>query len=379
MTKSNTISIALLSLLPTLASLQATSLSETYNIYAGKSAASEAAQHLALAADEEVNIARKGYLPRMSMQVMQLAVGQDIEQQGAGVFADGYDDYDNTRYQFELDQPIIDLTLRHKVEAAEASKQVVEATARKQEADQVEYFVNTILNAARFQNLQRSMDRVIERLEKESIAVNRNYNEQLATVEDLENVRAAFSAMQQEKRAFEQQVRLSLFELGLDPAIAENLMLQSNTDINIESFAEAIPVPEVGALQAEIDAYTSRIKAARLKDAPRLSLYGLYEFDDAGGSQFGSERQLNGYEVGLAVRWDVFDRGINRAEARRLEHLKRAREAEIRAIPSIQQRQVDYAEQRVDVTLKILDTLEDQIVSQSSILDATERAYKEGG
>lgn len=362
-----------------LSSLQAGLLSETYQNFTENNLNSKAVDYLSLAAEEEVNIARKEYYPRLSMQAMQLAVGQDIRQSGTAVFQEGYDDFGNTRFQFQLDQPIVDLTLKYKVASAEASKEVVAETKRLRESEQTQYFVFTILNAARFATLENAMGRVIDRMERESRAVTKNFHEKLATVEDLENVRTAFSAMQQERRAFQQQLELSLFELGLDASLAQSLILDADSALDLETSGNKAFAPQVSVLQAEIDVFDSRIKATRLKDAPRLSLYGLYEFDDAGGSQFGGERTLNGYEVGVALRWDLFDRGINRAEARRLSHLKMAKQSEIQALPSQQERKIEFSKQKAAIARKSLDSLEEQIASHQTILKATERAYEEGG
>jgi outer membrane protein TolC len=185
--------------------------------------------------------------------------------------------------------------------------------------------------------------------------------------------------MRQEKRAFNQQVKLRFFELGLDEALAGKLILKPNIELTAGDREELMGSPRLSALQAQIDVFDSQIKAARLKDAPRLSLYGLYGYDEAGGSQFGEKRTLNGYEVGLAVSWNFFDRGINRAEARRISYLKKAKEAEMRAAPSLQQRAVEFARQKVADAKQSLNTQNDQVAYQNNILKSTERSYREGG
>lgn len=329
-------------------------------------------------ADEEVNITRKEYFPQLSLEAKQLYIGQNIDQTDS-IFQQGTDEYENTRMKAEINQPLLDLTLKHKLNAADASKRVVVDTGRVKREAEVEFFITNMLSAARYANLELSLERVMARLEDELIKVNENFDAKLATLEDLETVRAAAAAMRQEKRSFGQQVKVRFFELGIDPLSPNDLLLSDGLDLPLDDFAGTDTNVHIDALEAEVDYFESQIKAAKYKDAPSLGLYGLYIYDNAVGSLFGGERSLQVYEVGVSLRWNFFDRGINRAEIRRLTYLKQAKEQEIQALPDLREREINFAAQRVEVAQETMGTYASQVGYQRNIMEASEQSYEEGG
>lgn len=371
-------SFSLVSALP----LSAGAFKDAYAKYKSTDPDLRSRAFLLKAAGQDVITQKRGYYPKLMFEAKQVAVWQDIDQDNVGgVFQSGSDSYGSSRIKLELDQPLIDLTLKHKVGEAKAVERYHEGMLQVTEEQLTERFVLVFLEAVRFGHLEDSIDRVIARLEKELASASESFEERMATVEDVENIKLALVAMRQEKLLMREQQRRSLAQLALGPDTIANLKLsdQSNLQLPRPVGSQGVYFPRGTTAQAEIDALDSRIRATQGVDAPRLGLYGLVQHDDAGGSQFGTERTLNGYEVGLVLRWNFFDSGVNQSEAQRLAYLKQAKEAELEALKAFNDRKFDFAEQSVKLSQSNLRSLDNLVRHQSSILKAVELAYEEGG
>jgi outer membrane protein TolC len=203
----------------------------------------------------------------------------------------------------------------------------------------------------------------------------------MATVEDLENTKSALVAMRREKLLFQQEHDRSLAELGLDSSATANLVITSSNQLTLPTPVgyPQLPNHEADVLQAEIDAFESLAAATRSEDMPRLSLYGLLQHDDAGGSEFGGARTLNGYEAGLVLRWDIWDGGANRSKAKKIEFLKMAKEAELKTQRLRASRGTGLAANSLKLSKANLQSLDELVEHQASILKVIETSYKEGG
>ncbi len=343
----------------------------------------ESAEFSLKAAEQRISTEKKNYLPRISANAKELWVDQDIKQRNTSVFQDGRDGYGNTRAKVELDQPLIDLTIKPKVEAAKSLYESRQHLLEIRKSEQTQRLLDTYIEASQYYGLLASHERVIKRLESELTKVSKSFEEKLATVEDLENVKAALSAMRQEKRIHEEKLKFKLLDLGVSPENIDQDWVTLAKDANLNNYAPAEASEGnshlLQAVQAEVTAYTHQISALKRKELPRLSLYGLYQHDDADGSQFGGERRLTGYEVGVSLDWNIFDRGISRSEAKELYYLKRAKEADLRILAAEEKREEQIAELSTKLAQSNLDNLKELIKHQDAIREAAERAYESGG
>ena len=319
-------------------------------------------------------------MPVVIAEARQLAVGQSISQDESSVFQSGSDNYGNQRAKIEIDQPLIDLTVKHKVAEAEAKRRLHKSIFDSKENEATRQFVTTFSNAVRFAHLVNSFDRVIARLDRELVNASKNFELQMATVEDIENIKSALVAMRQEKLLYEQQHDRSLAELGLSRSATSNIRIASSQKLRLTSPKDIVLLadPEVSMLQAEIDVLASKAAATRSADLPRLSLYGLAQYDDAGGSEFGSGRTLNGYEAGIVLRWNIWDGGVNRSEAKKIEYLKLAKQAELNAQLSRATRDTDLADQGLQLSQSNLQSLDKLVEHHANILEAVEASYEAG-
>ena len=366
---------------PTSSAGAAGPFTQAYQKYMDSNPDLEGQKYLVQAAFQEVITQKKGYMPQLVLEGKALAVGQDIKQKGSGVFEDGSADYGSLRAKLELDQPLIDLTLKHKVAEAKAITRIQQGLLRSQESELTEFFVVSFLEALKIAQLESSVDRVIARLESELSKISRSLEENMATVEDVENVKTALVAMRQEKRLMQDQRQRLLLALGLESDDTVGLSTGRENVIKLPVLLASLKTGDSKAdvLQAEINAIGSRIKATGKGDLPRLSLYGLLEHDDADGSQFGSDRTLNSYEVGVRVKWNVFDRGVNRSESKKLDYLKKAKEAKLAARLTQLKRESLLSRKSMEFSKLNLDSLNELVKHQASILKATEISYREGG
>ncbi len=365
----------------TVATTSAGPLTNAYEQFKNNHPGLQAQDYILKAAEQDVITEKRGYMPTVFVEAKQLAVGQDINQSGPGVYQEGSDNYGNQRAKLEIDQPLIDLSVKHKVAEAEAKRRLQSGMLQTKEGEVTQHFVQTFTNAMRFAQLVASLDRVVTRLDRELANISKSFEKQMATVEDVENIKSALVAMRQEKLLFEQEHDRCLAELGLTREATAGLSVPDSKHLKLPVPVGTVPMhsPEANVLQAEIDAYQSKIAATHGEDMPRLSLYGLVQRDDAGGSEFGGPRTLNGYEAGLVLRWNVWDGGMNRSEAKKLEFLRLAKEAELKAQRARASRDNDLASHGLKLSQSNLESLDKLVEHQATILKAIETSYKEGG
>ncbi len=363
--------------------LHAGPLMELHKALVTDAPAIEAAQYLSQAAEQQVVTEQRNYLPKVSVNAKELWVSQDVSRDETGIFAEGSDEYKNTRAKLEIDQPLIDLSIKPRVDSARALHEHQEHMLSLAEARQTREIIEHYIDATRCYALQESYTRVITRLESELEKVTKSFDAKLATVSDVEHVKLALSSMQHEQRVNQEELEFKLLELNLDASALDTGWGRLAQDASLDGYEEGRSATgknlEVSALQSEVQAFEKNIKAKQREDLPRLSLYGLYEHDDADGSVFGGGRTFSGYEVGLSLNWELFDRGINRSEARRLGYLKRAKEAEMRAIAARVSRDQKISEHSLNLARENMINIGKLVEHQDAIRQAAERAHEVGG
>ena len=363
--------------------LNAGQLTELHQTLVTDAPTVEAAQYISKAAEQQVVTEKRNYLPKLSVDAKELQVHQRVSRDDTGIFTEGSDTYENTRAKIELDQPLIDLSLKPKVESARALQAHQEDMLALAKERQTRRVLEHYIDASRYFALQASYTRVVDRLEAELTKVSKSFDAKLATVSDVEHVKLALSAMQHEQRVNREQLEFKLLDLNLNADALDNGWVQLAEDAQLDDFTEGRTPREnsleVSALQAETQAFGQRIKSTKREDLPRLSLYGLYQYDNSDGSVFGGGRTFSGYEVGLSLTWDLFDRGINRSEARRLGYLKRAKEAEMRAIQGRTNRDRQIAEHSLMLAQKNVSNIGQLVEHHNAIRKAAEKSHEVGG
>lgn len=85
---------------------------------------------LSQAAKQNVTTKKRNYLPRLSFDARELWVDQDITVNDSLGSRGARSDYENTRLNLELDQPLYDPTIKAKIEVARAKGRQVESQAQ---------------------------------------------------------------------------------------------------------------------------------------------------------------------------------------------------------------------------------------------------------
>lgn len=377
----------LLHLLPVASALAASlasagTLQDIYTESTANATAPGAADWSLKAAEQNVQTQRMRHLPKVSVIARELWVYQDISQSGNPVFQNGHDSYDSTRVNVVLDQPIYDPTIAPLVEASKARKRQAEIVSRDARETRTRQLVEAFVDTARFQALAASCDRVIARLEKELDSVSKSHDAKIATVTDVQNVRLALAAMKRERNTFNERLAYSLAQLGDSAERLKSPGVRLAPDADPASISANAPAagrnPAVELMTAEASEIGHQASAAKRRSLPVLSLYSQYGLDNAGGSEFGGSREISGCEVGLAVKWDIFDRGMNYSEARELNYRKRAKEAELHALAAASGRTDRRGHQLVEQTAAAEADLADLVKQHDILRDASARAYDAG-
>ncbi|MDF3059289.1 MAG: hypothetical protein K0R17_3504, partial [Rariglobus sp.] len=314
---------------------------------------------------------------------------QDIKEEGTTIFQDGNANYDTTRFNIELDQPLYDPTINPQIDAAKARRRQALSRGHYTSEVRTRQVVEGFLRAVRFNGMVQSTDRVIARLEKESAKVTQSHDVKIATVSDVQNIRLALVAARRERNNYLQQLHRELASLSvsadvlkdgwikLDPA-AGPWVIASTTQEATPATVTAGGTPETEGLQAEIDEVAHQATVSRRRSWPVLSLYTQYALDNAGGSVFGGSRELQNYEVGVAVKWDIFDRGINRSEAKEFTFRQRAKEAELKALQGDLQKAEVHSRQYLDQATASVGELAELVKQYEALKDTSVRSYEAG-
>lgn len=339
-----------------------------------------AARFKELAARQRIATARRGTRPKVSLHVRELWVDQTVEHDQIAVLREGNEGFANDRVNVNFDQPLFDATIRPRVRAAELAHTKQELMTRTASGRLVQRLIESYVDAAHQASHSRSLDRVVAHLEDELQAVEKRFKAKLATVVDVETVKLNLAAAQGERNVWLQNLDYQLLSLGVEPGTLVLKDLPASADISsLGKFEETrAENPEVAILAAEAEILEQeRVGTLRLA-RPRLSLHGLYELDDADDSVFGGARQISAVEVGVAVRWDLFDRGESRSKAKEYEYEILAKKAERDAAAERTRRIARQSEQSLARIGQRVEHAQRLMEHQATILASVRRGHDAG-
>jgi outer membrane protein TolC len=344
---------------------------------------SEVASLNSQAAAQNVLTQRYRHLPRVSLTARELWVYQDIQQSSNPTFANGNESFGNTRLNVVLDQPIYDPTISPLVDAARARQRQADALGRDADSSRTRRALQDFIETARLHAIIASCNLSVARLDKELADSARSLEARVATVTDVQNIRLALSAVRRERNNYEQRLANHLANLGTRADALKSISVSLTPAADTTTFdstgsASSDRSVAVDVLTAQAAELGHQSTAASRRSLPVLGLYTQYGYDDAGGSEFGGAREVSTFEIGLAVRWDIFDRNMNRSEARELSLRRRAKEAELRAASAIATQTSGYDARLVEQSVTSTADLADLVKQHEVLRDATARAYDAG-
>lgn len=335
-----------------------------------------------MAAEMDLEMQRRRYLPKIDARASELWISQSIRQSGNVAFPSGSEQYRGRRMGIDLDQPIYDPTIRPQIEAARARIRQARSLGRANTEQQTRALVEEFIRASRHHTLIESTQRVITRLETELAGVTRSQEARVATVSDVQNIRLALSATKLERSKHKQSFMRAVAGLGAEEPASQG-WAAFRSDASPLALADAAlghssESAEVDLLYATADEQKYKAQASRRRSLPVLSLSGYYGTDSADKSLFGGPRDFRFFEGGLTVRWAIFDRGMNLSEARQLTYRQRAAEAAALTLSGELRRDRSEERRLLDESATAVAELA-EIVNQHAILkDASSRAYAAG-
>lgn len=335
------------------------------------------------AAEQNIITQKRGYLPKLSVSAREAWAYQNIRESGNPIFPAGKGDFERTRASVELDQPLFDPTVKPSIEASKARLRQVQSRGALNTEFQTREIVQEYLRLARFQELVGSVDRVIARLESEAASIAKSNDAKIATIGDVQGIKLSLAAMKRERNNFSQYLNRSLAILGVGPEVLKSAAL--NSDSLKGSSAPQTPgavandqKAEIVALRAEMDEYASQASVEKRRSLPTLSLYGQYGLYQDGGSIFGGALDQDLYEVGIVLKWDLFDRGINRSKAKEYEYLRLAKEAQLKARQQESERESKVAKDILAQSRRSVTELADLVEQNKVLMVSAARAYEAG-
>ncbi|MCF3651503.1 TolC family protein [Synoicihabitans lomoniglobus] len=366
-----------------LASLRAGTLMDIYEAAIVADLNVEVAEYELRAAEQQIQTQRQQYFPRLFVIGRESFVEQDISATDTTIYREGITRFSNTLLNVEVSQPLYDPTIAPEVEAARARYRRQHNFNREMRELRTQRIVEGFLRTVRLYELSGSADRVIQRLQKELEGVSKSYDVKLATIADVQNVKLSLAGMKREKNNYVKQLHYELANLGVGGEVLKSSWVELSPEASLAEAVAAAAVetnshPQQETLEAEIDELEHQITATQRRTWPVLSLFGRYELDNADGSVFGGARDITGYAAGVAVQWDIFNRGINRSEAKTFTYRKLAKERQLK-VSQVQQEKSDrYRQELMNQSRRSVLELEDLVAQHAVLRDSSARAYEAG-
>ena len=359
------------------------SLMEVYNSIMATDPSAQMVEYQNKAAAQTIVTQKRNYLPKITLTARGGVAYQKIRESGNPVFPSGSGSFDRTRAQLELDQPIYDPTIRPSIDAAKAKARQVEIRGALNTEMLTRDIIQDYLTLARFRELTDSVDRVISRLESESAAIAKKNDAKIAPISDVQSVKLSLAAMKRERTNFTQYMNRALATLGVDSENIKTASLnsdavnglsdpQSSEELDIDQKAEMV------ALRAEVEEYASQALVEKKRSLPTLSVYGQDGYIKDGNSPFGGAIDQDLYEVGLVLKWNLFDRGLNRSKAREYEYLKLAKQAELKARLIESERNRKASKDILAASKQNVADIADLVEQNRILMESSARAYEAG-
>lgn len=335
------------------------------------------------AAEQNVITQKRNYLPKISVIAKEGWAYQNIRDSGSPIFPSGKSDFERRRVQVELDQPIFDSTIKPSIEASKARLRQVQIRGERNTELQTQEIIQEYLRLARFKELVGSVDRVIARLESEAASIAKSNDAKIATVGDVQGIKLSLAAMKRERNNFSLYLNRSLAILGVGPEVLKSAALNSDALKNFSTpqpsdAAAGDQKAELLVLHAEMDEFSSQAKVEKRRSLPTISLFGAYGLYQDGGSIFGGALDQDLYEVGVVLKWDIFDRGLNHSKAREYEYLKLAKEAELLAKQKERERDSKAAKDILAHSKRSVNEMADLVEQNKVLMVSAARAYDAG-
>lgn len=358
-------------------------LLEIYTKAMATDATVKSADYLTKSAEQNMVTEKRRYLPRLTALDRELWIYQDVIESGNPAFQNGTANYGSNHFEVQLDQPIYDPTIQPLVQASMDRKKQAQARGKEAANLRTRQIVEGFLQVVRFHDLIQSSDRAIARLEKEQAAVSKSYEAKVAPIADVQSISLSLAAMKRERNQFTQQVYLGLARMGASSDIMKSSWVHLAPKANpssrlVASARNGSQQAELEILQAEASELDHQASAAKRRSWPVLSLFGRYNLDKDGGSVFGGPLDIRTYGVGVAVKWDIFDRGMNLSEAKELNYRKQAKEAELKGILDEQARADAYGRELLNQMNRSTNELVDMVQRHKALMEISARAYAEG-
>ncbi|MCF6313051.1 MAG: TolC family protein [Verrucomicrobiales bacterium] len=338
------------------------------------------------AAKQNIISKKRNYLPRLTFEGQQLWVDQDITINNAFGLRGARGNYENTRLNLELDQPLYDPTIKSKIEVARAKGRQVESQALLIVEVKTRRLIEQFLETAKLQRLILSTNRVVSRLEKELQEVTRRKEANVATVSEVQNIRLALASVKRDRSNFSLNRNYALVSMGPSAQELRKKQLQWRESKGPSSWGKSADkkgvAPEVKNLRAEVEEFHHQSRAVKRRSWPVLKLVARYGIDNGGNPEFGGlrtgDRDLNFFEGGLALRWNIFERGMNNSEAKEIELKKEAKKAELQQMMEDRDQLATYSKELLKHSRTSMNEFKSLMKEYKILKDASARAYEAG-
>ncbi len=365
---------------------QAGVLLEIYSEVVESAPIKQSGDLLSQAAKQNIITKKRNYLPRLSFDAQELWVDQDITVNDSLGSRGVRSDYENTRLNLALDQPLYDPTIKSKIEVAKAKGRQVESQAQLIIEAKTRRLIERFLEAAKLQRLILSTDRVINRLEKELQEVLKRKEANVATVSEVQNIRLALASMKRDRSNFSLNRNYALVSMGPSAKALRKKQLQWSESKGPSSWGKSADeenvAPEVKNLRAEVEEFHHQSREVKRRSWPVLKLVARYGIDKGGNPEFGGfrtgNRNLNYFEGGVALQWNIFERGMNNSEAKEIELQKEAKKAELQQMMEDRVQLAIYSKELLTHSRNSMNEFESLMKEYKVLKDASARAYEAG-
>lgn len=343
---------------------------------------------------------RAGRLPLLRTQATYTRLGGDLPE--IDVALPGVDDslailaVERDRYHSEVsvEQTLFTgFRLRNEVRAAAHEATAAELAAEREQADVAFEVRRTYWDLYRALAVRDSVEKAIAQVEEHLADVRNRFELGAALTSDVLAAQTRRSEVLLERVEAENAVRVRQLELNrltglpLDTPVRPAASLEVQIEIEGEPGAglEAMTAaalekhPRIRALGEQVSALRSQLQATRGAWFPELSSIGRYIYSRPNPYSFVDQDQFRGtWELGLSLRWDLWEGG--RRNARTSEARARLERAEAQFAAAREEVAVEVARQSLEVrrTADAVEVAEQNIQSAEETFRVFRQQFAEG-
>jgi outer membrane protein TolC len=279
--------------------------------------------------------ARSALYPHVSVAGVEARRNQSVTAPEASFIRSGSNSFDNTRFAAIIKQPLFDREIFGQIDEAKSFGKYADIKLQLERNDIGSTFLSAYMDVAKNNELLKSFDLMILEVEQEIESATKKIELNLITSGEFNTIKLHLLNLRKNRDLVwktRDRANSRLGSISMDTQSNLVMMSDSASLSSLIAPSEGLFLSDndqSASLKSDIALLSARAKSERAKRLPKISLVGLYEYDDAAETLFGGPNRIEDYEVGVVFEWTLFSGGYSKHKLREIEFLKKAKEARL--------------------------------------------------